>query len=143
MSAPDHVIEIPVTFGDCDPAAIVFYPNFFRWFDRCFHDFMHVRAGGHRALCARLDAQGLGLMDVSAQFRAPVVENTMLQIEMRIERWGSRSLRLGYRGLQDGRLSVEGHELRGVFLRRDGRLTAGEVAPLREALGFAPNQSAI
>ncbi len=137
MSAPDHVIEIPVTFGDCDPAAIVFYPNFFRWFDRCFHDFMHVRAGGHRALCERLDAQGLGLMDAGAQFRAPVLENTVLRLEMRVDAWTTRSLRLAYAGYQEDRLCVQGHELRGVFVRRDGRMAAGSTAELRTALGFA------
>ena len=24
---------VPVEFGDTDPATIVFYPHFFRWFD--------------------------------------------------------------------------------------------------------------
>lgn len=136
MSDADHVIEVPVTFGDCDPAGIVFYPNFFRWFDRCFHDFMAVRAGGHQALCDALGAQGIGLMDAGAAFRAPVTENTVLRLEMRVDRWSGRSLRLAYHGHVGGRPAVEGHELRGVFLRRDGRLTAGDTAPLRAALGL-------
>ena len=134
MSEPDHVIEIQVSFGHCDPAGIVFYPNFFRWFDRCFHDFMNRRAGGHRALCDALGAAGIGLMDVGAQFRSPVTENQMLRLEMRIERWGSRSLRLAYAGYLGDTLALEGHELRGVFIRRDGRLTSGDTAPLRAAL---------
>ena len=28
-----HVTHFTVEFGDCDPAQIVFYPNFFRWLD--------------------------------------------------------------------------------------------------------------
>ena len=28
-----HTTEFTVEFGDCDPARIVFYPNFFRWMD--------------------------------------------------------------------------------------------------------------
>ena len=28
-----HVTEFVVEFGDCDPAQIVFYPNFLRWMD--------------------------------------------------------------------------------------------------------------
>lgn len=27
------VHPVLVGFGDCDPAGIVYYPNFFRWFD--------------------------------------------------------------------------------------------------------------
>ena len=96
-----------------------------------------LEAGGHRALCARLDAQGLGLMDAGAQFRAPVVENTVLRLEMRVDSWTTRSLRLAYAGFQEDRLCVQGHELRGVFVRRDGRMAAGNTAELRAALGFA------
>ena len=47
-----------VSFGDCDPAEIVFYPNFFRWVDRCFHEMLRQRLGGHARLCRDLGAQG-------------------------------------------------------------------------------------
>lgn len=134
MSAPDHAIEISVSFGDCDPAGIVFYPNFFRWFDRCFHDFMHARAGGHGALCEKLGSAGLGLMDAGARFRAPVAPNDALRLEMRFGDWTTRSFRLEYAGYLGERLAFEGHELRAVFVRREGRLTAGDTRPLREAL---------
>jgi len=36
-----HVTRFTVEFGDCDPAQIVFYPNYFRWMD----------AASLRALC--------------------------------------------------------------------------------------------
>jgi hypothetical protein len=28
-----NTIQLHVEFGDCDPAGIVFYPNYFRWMD--------------------------------------------------------------------------------------------------------------
>ncbi|WP_372891455.1 acyl-CoA thioesterase [Rhodosalinus sp.] len=133
-SPPDHVLRVAVTFGDCDPAGIVFYPTFFRWFDRCFHDFLFLRAGGHAALCERLGSAGLGLMEADARFRAPVRENETLVLGMRASGWHAKAVRLDYTGHVGERLAVVGHELRGVFLHRDGRMTAGEVAPLRAAL---------
>ena len=36
-----HTTRFTVEFGDCDPAQIVFYPNYFRWMD----------AASLRALC--------------------------------------------------------------------------------------------
>ena len=30
-------IDITVEWGDCDPAGIVFYPNYFRWFNQGAH----------------------------------------------------------------------------------------------------------
>ena len=29
----NNTIQLHVEFGDCDPAGIVFYPNYFRWMD--------------------------------------------------------------------------------------------------------------
>ena len=35
-----HIHPVHVEFGDCDPAQIVYFPNFFRWFDAAtFHFF--------------------------------------------------------------------------------------------------------
>ena len=29
-----HIHHVDVYFGDCDPAGIVFFPNFSRWMDQ-------------------------------------------------------------------------------------------------------------
>ncbi|MCB1340052.1 MAG: acyl-CoA thioesterase [Pseudooceanicola sp.] len=130
----DFTLDVPISFGHCDPAGIVFYPNYFRWFDRCFHAFLQERAGGHRALCARLDAKGVGLMDVDARFPSPATEGDLMRLQMTLAEWGSKTLRLEYAGLVGGRAVVEGHELRGLFVLRDGRMRAGDMAPLRAIL---------
>ena len=134
MSAPDFTLDIEISFGHCDPAGIVFYPNYFRWFDRCFHTFLKARAGGHGALCDRLGAVGLGLMDVGASFPAPARDGDLMHLNMRFERCGSKTLRLAYQGRVDDRIVVEGHELRGMFVENDGRLRAGDLTTLRAIL---------
>jgi 4-hydroxybenzoyl-CoA thioesterase len=40
MTAETFKTDVTVSFGHCDPAEIVFYPNFFRWFDAAFHSFL-------------------------------------------------------------------------------------------------------
>ena len=35
-----------VEWGDCDPADIVFYPNYFRWFDAASWNLFEVAGGG-------------------------------------------------------------------------------------------------
>ena len=129
-----HDNAIPVSFGDCDPAGIVYYPNHFRWFDATFHALLFRHGSGHAAICAGLGAIGLGLIDVGATFRSPAVDGDRLDLAARIVEWNARTFRLAYRGLIGGRLVVEGFELRGVFLRDGERLRAGEVAPLRAIL---------
>lgn len=134
MSAPDFTLNIEISFGHCDPAGIVFYPNYFRWFDRCFHSFLKQRVGGHGALCARLGAVGLGLMDVGATFPAPARDGDLLRLDMRIARWESKTLRLSYQGRIEDRVVVEGHELRGLFVEHEGRLRAGDLSALQALL---------
>ncbi len=132
--AADFTLDIPVSFGHCDPAGIVFYPNYFRWFDRCFHSFLQARAGGHKALCVALSVRGIGLMDVGANFPSPALEGDVIALDLSLERWGDKSLRLAYVGRVDARVVVQGHEVRGLFQDTGGRMRAVEMAPLRAAL---------
>lgn len=128
--------DVAVSFGDCDPAGIVFYPNYFRWMDACFHAFLQDRAGGHAALCTALGARGLGLMEARLGFRAPVSEGMHLRYAIADITWSKRSLDVTYRATEGDRLVLEGHERRGVFVDdAAGRLRAAPVAPLRALLG--------
>lgn len=134
MPNPDFSMDIQISFGHCDPAGIVFYPNYFRWFDRCFHTYLQKTAGGHRRLCNVLDAKGIGLMDVHANFVSPAMDGDMMTLDLSILDWGNKSLTLGYLGRIGTRAVLEGTELRSMFVMRDGRLRAGEMAPLRALL---------
>lgn len=58
MSDPAFTLDTFISFGDCDPAGIVFYPNFFGLFDRTFHAWLMAH-GGHVAICEAIGAKGL------------------------------------------------------------------------------------
>lgn len=130
----DFVLQVPVSFGHCDPAGIVFYPNYYRWFDRCFHSFLKERVGGHGPFCAELGAIGMGLMDTGARYPSPARDGDDLHLQMTLAEWGPKSLRLTYRGYVQDRCVVDGFELRGLFVQRDGRLRAGDMGPVRARL---------
>ena len=63
---------IRVHWGDCDPARIVFHPNFIRWMDEGFTE-MALARGIDFAELQRADPQfrGAPLVDVRCSFRAP------------------------------------------------------------------------
>lgn len=124
-------IDQQVSFGDCDPAGIVFYPNFFAWIDRCFHALMREKLGGHAGLCRDMGAQGFGLMDAAMNFRAPVGEGDLLHLEITGITWANRSFTVSYRAHVGERLIFQAQEVRGVFIRDGGRMRAGDVAPLK------------
>jgi 4-hydroxybenzoyl-CoA thioesterase len=128
-----HRWSQPVTFGDCDPAGIVFYPHFFAWFDRTFHDWLR-NFGGHAKICGALGAAGLGLMEVNAKFRAPLRDGDTLDLHLSIEAWDRKALRLSYLGEVDGKTAVQGSEVRGLFKTAPTGIMAADMQELRAYL---------
>lgn len=131
MAGETFETEVSVSFGHCDPAEIVFYPNFFRWFDAAFHVFLESRGCGLNVLREKLATVGPGLIDVGATFRAPVTFGDTLRLTLAVSEWRRKTLHLSYKGYAGERLAVEGFEVRGLFMREAGRLTAAPIAPLR------------
>lgn len=129
-----HSLSYTVTFGDCDPAGIVFYPNIYGWFDRCFHDWL-AGFGGHASVCARLGAIGAGLMQADARFRRPMRPNDRITVSMTIADWGRKALTLQYEITRDGEVAATGTEVRGLFKPVDGGLAAGDMAEFRALVG--------
>jgi 4-hydroxybenzoyl-CoA thioesterase len=123
-----------IRFGDCDPAGIVFYPNYLRWFDGTFHALLRSRGKGHQEICAGLDVVGMGLMEVGAKFRSPATDGDTLTLSVEAAEWGDRSVRFAYQGHVDGRLVLDGFEVRGLFVRDGERLKLSPVAPLKAYL---------
>jgi 4-hydroxybenzoyl-CoA thioesterase len=121
---------VEVSFGDCDPAGIVFYPNYFAWADRAFHDFLRP-LGGHAALCAKLGALGIGLISADARFRRPVRDGDSLTLTCRISEWSDRSFTLEYVGSVDAEIAVKVKERRGVLCASDNGIFAAETTGFR------------
>ena len=130
MSAP---YSITVSFGDCDPAGIVFYPNIFRWMDAAFHTQLRD-FGGHARICRDLGAIGLGLIDASAAFQSPLGDGDRVDVMSSISRWGRKSFTVEHRGQVGDRLAFTGREIRGVFARTDAGVVSSSVDPLRTLL---------
>ena len=132
MALVEYAVDI--SFGDCDPAGIVFYPNYLRWMDATFHKLPQQQAGGHARLCERFAAMGIGVMEISLKFRSPATERQRILYRIMEIDWGNRSFAIRYEADVDGRLVLEGTETRGIFVIKSGRMAAAEVEGLRQAL---------
>ncbi|MBN8293477.1 acyl-CoA thioesterase [Rhodobacter sp. NTK016B] len=128
-----HDLTYTVTFGDCDPAGIVFYPNIYGWFDRCFHDWLG-RFGGHAAICKEVGAVGAGLMQADAVFRRPMRPNDTISVSMTIREWGRKSLTLDYQIRLGETVTATGTEVRGLFKPGEKGIVAGEMHELKDAI---------
>jgi 4-hydroxybenzoyl-CoA thioesterase len=113
-----HITRFTVEFGDCDPAQIVFYPNFFRWMDAASLHFFeaagvppwHRRKAGDGVI-------GTPIVDVHARFVAPATHGDRIEVETTIAEWRSKSFVLRHLIRRGATLLVEGREIR-IFARR-------------------------
>ena len=124
---------IPVTFGDCDPAGIVFYPNIFRWMDAGFHQLLRPH-GGHAAICKHLGAIGVGLMEASAEFKSPIHDGDALHLTVSVTQWSRRSMTVIHAGRVRDRPAFKGREVRGLFMPVEHGIVAADLKTFRSVL---------
>ena len=86
-----------IRFSDCDPAGIVFYPQYFVMFNGLLEDWVDGPLGiGFAELVARRRI-GLPTVRLEADFRAVSRFGDDCVLSLQVERLGGRSLTLGLR----------------------------------------------
>jgi 4-hydroxybenzoyl-CoA thioesterase len=97
MSRKPFTRERLIRFSDCDPAGIVFYPQYFVMFNGLVEDWIEEGLGvGYRALV--IDRRiGLPTVRLEADFRAVSRMGDRVALSLEVERLGGRSLTLALR----------------------------------------------
>ncbi len=117
--------EMTVEWGDCDPADITFYPNYFRWFDMGTHQLFRTAGIDWREMAARHGVIGVPLLHAEATFRRPTQYGDSILVESRVSEWNSKAFKVSHMVLHDGEPAVEGIETRGWVVRDEtGRMRA-------------------
>ncbi len=113
-----HTTRLTVEFGDCDPAQIVFYPNYFRWMDAAsLHYFRAVGVPNWHEREAADGVLGMPLVDAQATFKATATYGDEIEVDTSIVEWRRKSVVLQHLIRRGETLLVEGREIR-VFARR-------------------------
>ena len=127
-----HTRKIEVSWGDCDAAGVVFYPRYYAWFDACTHAMLGAAGLGHHALRERYGVIGTPLVRTSAEYRSPATYDDVLEARSTVTRVGRSSFTVTHRLELDGRLVVEGEEVR-VWAAPDAEaehgIRAAEIVP--------------
>lgn len=110
--------DIHITFGDCDPAGIVFYPNFSRWMDASSLNFF-VQCGvpTWRELVKTTGIIGTPLLEIHTKFSQPATYGQTLQIHTSVEEWKGKVFIQKHRVMRGEDLICEGHETRAFCIR--------------------------
>jgi len=104
--------RILVQFGDCDPGKIVFYANYFRWFDECTAALFQAAGLPIRELFKTHGVWGIPLVDARARFITPSTYGDEMEVESSVIEWRNTSFVVSHKFFRDGRLLVEGSEIR-------------------------------
>jgi 4-hydroxybenzoyl-CoA thioesterase len=136
---------IRVEWGDCDPAGIVYYPNFFHWCDVATWNFFAASGLPLIELQKRYGIVGFPLLEASATFRVPSRPQDLLTIATSVGTLRRKTLELRHAFSRDGAALLEAREIR-VWAHHDAtrpnglrsaaippevvaRLTASDEAP--------------
>jgi len=132
-----HIHTVDVHFGDCDPAGIVFFPNFSRWMDQsslAFFQACGVRPW--RELAATRGIIGTPVLEITTRFLLPATYGETIAVHTRIEEWRAKTFVHHHQVRRGDDLLCEGREVRAFVERRadTGRLKAVPVPPDIRAL---------
>ncbi len=103
---------VNVHWGDTDPASIVFYPNYFSWFDQSARMLFESVQLDWNTLMARYGVPGLPIVEANARFIAPCRFRDQIVIESGIDTWHDKTFRVRHTVFNRDVACVEGFEVR-------------------------------
>jgi 4-hydroxybenzoyl-CoA thioesterase len=121
----EGIFPVQLHWGDCDPAGIIFYPTYFRWFDAATWAFF--ASVGYSAKRMRAEHLAMPLVAADCEFKAPAQQEDRAEVRSAIVRWGGKSFAIRHDVVRtDGTLLARGSETR-VW----GRFQGGPGTPLK------------
>lgn len=99
-----------VPFADTDAAGVVFYGNYYRWFDRMTHElFRHI---GQPLDLHMQSGQAPVVVESGCRFSHSVRYDDEVQLSARVASSGARSLRIEHEVSMAGTVAASGYEAR-------------------------------
>lgn len=85
---------VQVQFGDCDPAGIVFFPNFCKWMDAAsLHFFMSCGVPPWRELVKTTGIIGTPLLEINTRFLRPATYGETIFIDTCVIEWNRKTVK--------------------------------------------------
>jgi len=101
-----------IEWGQCDPAGIVFYPQYLIMFDTST-GWLFERTGlSPSVMREKYGIVGMPVLEVGARFVMPCRFDDDVVIETEIGEWGRSSFTVRHRVLKEGELALDGFEKR-------------------------------
>ena len=116
------VHPVQVSFGDCDPAGIVFFPNYSRWMDAASHQFFrHCGLPAWHSLPGIPHCVGAPLLEIHTRFFQPATYGEQIEIHTCVEEWRRKVFIQRHRVVRGETLLCEGTETRALCVKPPGQ----------------------
>lgn len=119
--AQESIYPVHVEFGDCDPAGIVFFPNFSRWMDAASHHyFRHCGLPPWHQLSEIPHCIGMPLLEIHTRFLKPASWGEDIAVHTTVQEWRAKVILQRHRVLRGDELLCEGVETRALCVKPPG-----------------------
>ena len=110
--------DIQVNFGDCDPAGIVFFPNFSRWMDAASLNFF-VACGVPiwSELVKTTGIIGTPVLEISVKYASPAKYGETIRISTHIAEWRDKVFVQKHVVTRGDTLLCEGTDVRAFVIK--------------------------
>ena len=105
-------LVVAVEFGDTDPAAIAFYPNFFRWFDASAWRLFAKAGLTFDVFREEFGLIGVPIVEARSKFIKPLRFEDSIEITSYVASWKRKTFDLVHEVRKEGELCAEGLEIR-------------------------------
>ena len=105
-------LSVHIGWGHCDPAKIVFYPNYFIWFDQSTHHLFDKAGANMSDLIVQYGVVGLPIVDAHAEFLYPSKYDDVIEVSSWISELHEKTLVATHEIYNNGHLAVKGSEVR-------------------------------
>jgi len=113
-----HIYRVNVQFGDCDPAGIVFFPNFSRWMDEAsLAFFMACGVPPWRELVKTRGIIGTPLLEIHTKFMRPATYGETIEVHTSIEEWAAKTFKHRHVVKRGDSVLCEGTEVRAFCIK--------------------------
>ena len=92
--------RFPVRFGLCDPAKIIYFPNYFDMFHSAMEDFFRDRLGLLYHVLLAKDRISFPTVHLEVDFSAPVSYGDEVRIQVEVAKLGKSSVAFRYTGFR-------------------------------------------
>jgi 4-hydroxybenzoyl-CoA thioesterase len=131
------IYKVNVEFGDCDPAKIVWFPNYFKWLDAASRNFF-VQCGvpSWKETEKTMGVLGTPLVDIRTQFIKTASYGDQLEVHVSVSEWRNKSFVMDYKIYRSDDLILEAQDVRvfAAFCKTDNadqpRIRAVPIPPL-------------